>query len=151
MKCVQIPGESRRAYIHVCAFRRWRPGRFSGNSEIAESADITGIFAISGEILRGVFALSRSVFNDPSCSIWVEYIPNMSDWRGIERKGYIFATHPGGFTSTSAHVVEVARGFRETRKVPEARKFPVFSQFPKKSLGAFRRFLERFLTIAHPA
>ena len=47
----------------------------------------------------------------------------------------------------SAHVVEVARGFRETRKAPKLRTLPEFAQFTGKSLWACWRFLEGVLTI----
>ena len=63
-------------------------------------------------------ALSRVAFNDPPLApLRGEYISDMSVWRVIGRKGYIFLANPGGRTSKFAHVVDGDREcFRKTRK-----------------------------------
>ena len=114
---VHIPGESRRAYIHICTCRQGRPGGCSGNAESADVAESAGICAISGETLTGFLNfLERFITPNPHSpsTIRKEYIPIKSLRRVIGWKGYIFMAKPGAYTSKSVLVVAGVRaGFVE--------------------------------------
>ena len=120
-------------------------GRFPENAESAESADSAGIFAIFGEIFRGVLALSGVVFDDPAPPpLGKSIFPTcesvaLSNAKGAYLWRILAGVHPCLRDGAQ-------KGFRKTRKVPKARNAPGFSLLPDQSTGAFWRFLECVLT-----
>ena len=143
MEVLHIPGESWRAYIHVCTCRRWRPGGFRETRKVRKAHEVRTVPEFSKFSGKSVGALmlflERIFYRYHHPPIRKEYISNMSALRVIEGKGYIFLANPGGCTSMSAHVADGARWILGKRG--KCGKFRNFAKFSEKSLGSFCHFL----------
>lgn len=133
---MHISGEPWRAYIHVCACRRGRPGGFPGNAEsaeIAECAESAALFAIfGGKSLGALRRVLERILTTPIPYLGNSIFPTCQFGATSSGNGAYFRRLLAG-VRPCLHMSSRAQcgGFGGTRKV---RNVPEFSRFLAKSV-----------------